>query len=344
MAGTAELDGARALSVTLDSEPFALAIAAWLHEKRGRSDSAKTARAYADTFASFRQALHAAGLELDSDTRAVALAAQAWAAQSRARDGRPVAASTYNQRLAIASSFYDFARRRGFLETANPLELVTRRRVQDYASARPLDYAAVAERLGAIERTSPTGKRDYALLALALQTGRRLSELAALSWGDIYLSNGRATVTWRRAKGGKVMYDELPPALTDALLAWLYEAYGADLGTLEHAAPLWVSLARNSRGHALSLQAIADICEKRLGTSKVHALRHTFAHAMEHVGAKVSDIQARLGHASLQTTGRYLAALSSAQNAHAGELAALFGIAPPVRRSGARVTRPLGKK
>ena len=41
----------------------------------------------------------------------------------------------------------------------------------------------------------------------------------------------------------------------------------------------------------------------------MHALRHTFAKAMEDSGAKVSKIQARLGHSILATMGRYLAAL-----------------------------------
>lgn len=46
---------------------------------------------------------------------------------------------------------------------------------------------------------------------------------------------------------------------------------------------------------------------------------------MENVGAKVTDIQARLGHESLATTGRYLAALKQAENVHAETLASLFG-------------------
>jgi integrase len=84
-----------------------------------------------------------------------------------------------------------------------------------------------------------------------------------------------------------------------------------------------MALARHQQHgrYPLTLQAIADLCERRLGTSTVHALRHTFAHAMEQVGAKVSEIQARPGHNSLDTTGRYLAALRSAENAHAGDLA-----------------------
>lgn len=92
--------------------------------------------------------------------------------------------------------------------------------------------------------------------------------------------------------------------------------------------PIWISLAvRNGTfGRPLSLRAIATICEQRMGTSKVHALRHTFARGLEDAGAKVSEIQARLGHEDLGTTGRYLAQLQQGENRHLGRLSALYGL------------------
>lgn len=315
------------LVTTTGGPSLELAIAAWLHAKRQRSGSERTARAYADTLASFRSALQSVGLDLEGDRRAVGLAAQGWAARPRS-DGRPVAASTINQRLAIVSSFYNFARRRELLDVENPIAMMERAKVQDYAGARSLPVGDVAQRLAAIDQGTPEGKRDYALLCLALETGRRRAELAALRRGDVTLSGGRAVVTWRRTKGAKTMTDALSPAMCEALLSWLHAAYGRDLGTLAHDAPVWISLAHNgTRGHALTPQAIADLCERRLGTSNVHALRHTFAHSMEAAGAPVSVIQARLGHSSLQTTGRYLAALRQAENPYAEQLAAMFGYA-----------------
>jgi integrase len=50
--------------------------------------------------------------------------------------------------------------------------------------------------------------------------------------------------------------------------------------------------------------------------------------ALEDAGAKVSEIQARLGHESLATTGRYLAALRADENPHADALAALSSWMP----------------
>lgn len=375
--------GAQRFELTLDG-----AIAAWLHEKLAATQSVRTRDAYAAMLEDYRAELGRAGLDLDSpDERALALLAQAWAerpragvdrrGRSRRYAGQPVSASTHNLRLATVSSFYAFARRYGLAvrgsvtdgaphgrTVGNPIDLVMRRRVQTHAAARALAAPDVAERLAAIDRADLAGQRDYALLSVAFNTGRRVAELAALEWRDVTLAAGRATVTWRHCKGGKVMHDTLDESVTGALLAWLYAAYGAELGSLAPDAPLWLALSRNAQGQRRSItpQAIADIWEKRLKTSKVHASRHTFAVNMERAGAPLTEIQRRLGHANIATTSRYMDDLASDVNPYAAELAALYGLrsAPrPAPRSGAprsgqrgrgsasggsRVTRPLPRE
>lgn len=311
---------------TAPADRFAGVVAAWLAAKAGRSGSAKTKRAYADAADSFQAALQAVGQELDADAAAVALVAQAWAAR-----GEP-APSTFNQRLAIISSLYGYAERRRLLP-GNPIRLVERRPVQSYAAAAPLDAAAIRARLEAIDRAGLAGRRDYALLTIFLATGRRLAEVAALTLADLTTQGGRVQLVFRRAKGGKLLRDQLGAGVSAALLDWLAAYYGQGFAGLPGETPVWVSLARNgTAGRALSTRAIGLLCEARFGTSKVHALRHTFAHAMEHAGAKVSEIQARLGHANLATTGRYLAALRAADNPQSEALEALFGVGrPPIR-------------
>lgn len=297
-----------------------IAIAAWLDAKGNRSGSAKTLRAYTDTLGTFREALRSASLELDGDPRTIALAAQGWA-------GRDTPApTTYNQRLAILSSFYVFARKRGLIDGENPISLIDRRTVHEYANAQPIEPAHLKQQVQAIDRSTMDGARDYALLAILSQTGRRLAEVASLRWADLRIDGEHITLHFRRAKGGKVMSDKLNAAISRALMHWLQLHYGAaQLGSLLPEVPIWVSFSHNSYGKPLSTRSIATICEKRIGVSKVHALRHTFARVMEDAGAKVSEIQARLGHSSLATTGRYLAALRRADNLHADELARLMG-------------------
>lgn len=315
---------APAQPITLDQM-----IALWFDAKTKRTRSRETARAYHARMAEFRAVLQQAGLDLDSDPRRVAALAQGWADHTQRvdRDGTPlpVAPATYNQRLAILSSFYAFARKHGYLAAENPIALVERRPIQGYAGAIPLDPAMVRRRMKAIDRAELGGMRDYALLGVLLHTGRRLAEVAALNWGSIQTADQQVTLRFARTKGGKVMLDTLPVQVGRALLTWLHAFYGPQLGDLALSAPLWVSLSPNSYGRALSNQAIGVICAQRIGVSKVHALRHTFARTMEEAGAKVSEIQARLGHASLATTGTYLAALQRAENRHAEELARLFG-------------------
>ena len=321
------------LVVAGEAAPIELAIAAWLDAKHKRSGSERTLHVYGETLRRFRAFLRARDLDLHAGIRAddraenaarkltaVALLAQAWAGE-----GSPRAAS-FNQRLAIVSSFYTFARKQGLLNIDNPIQRVERARVQRYAGARPLDPGEVRRRLAAIDREDLFGARDYALLTVALQTGRRVAELAGLRWGDVEQAGGKVILHWRRTKGGKTMDDAVPRGVANALLNWLEQFYGPDLRSLPPGSPVWVSLSSNGTwGEPLDVQSIADICYRWLGTSKVHALRHTWARAMEDAGAKVSDIQARLGHESLDTTGRYLAALRKADNAHADALAELFG-------------------
>ncbi len=149
--------------------------------------------------------------------------------------------------------------------------------------------------------------------------------MAGLQWGDVQIDGDAVTLLWPRCKGGKSTRDELPAATARVLLAWR-AATVEQGGKLDATAPVWISLASNHHGAQLSLQAIANICEKHLGTSKVHTLRHTFAHAMSEAGAAPSEIQARLLHSSLATTSRYLQAISSSHNPHVDALAAALGI------------------
>ncbi|MEI7772569.1 MAG: tyrosine-type recombinase/integrase [Chloroflexales bacterium] len=303
--------------------------------KHGKSGSVRTRDNYATTLADFRAALGKVDLDLDAEPTAVALVAQAWAKSSR-RD-RMVKPTTVALRLAIVSSFYAFALRRKLLRLPeNPIELVERPRVESYAEAQALDTATVRATLAALKAEAASdglagdlAARDLALLRVALTTGRRVAELAALRGRDLAITGERVTITVQRAKGGKVMRDRLAADVAADLLRWLRRHHGADLEALAADATIWPVLkgggvaGRGRIGAALSAQGIGEVVARRLHTHP-HALRHSFAQAMERAGATVSTIQARLGHSNLATTGRYLTQLSRAENAHADALARLF--------------------
>jgi integrase len=213
----------------------------------------------------------------------------------------------------------------GLLSGRNPIDLLQRRRVQDWAHAKRLTPQHVRRGLAAIDRSTLVGQRDYAILSAGLATSRRLAEMAGLRWSDLSIADESEVRVSFRAKGDKIMADILPAGVARAVMRYLRTAYGDDLSGLPPDAPVWISLSDNHYRQHLSASAIAEISHQHLGTN-FHTLRHTFAYTMEDAGAKISEIQARLGHSSLATTGRYLVALRAAENPHAEKVADLLGL------------------
>lgn len=310
-----------------------LAISAWIDSKFRKSASERTREGYTLIITQFRSALHKAGLDLDSEPGKVALLAQAFAGFSTR--GRQVKPATFNLRLAALSSFYRYCHKQGtdspLYLADNPIERLDRASVQYYGSAQALEDEDVYARLSAIDQSSDVGARDYAILSVLLSTGRRAVEVHGLLWQHCHLlHDGRVRLTFERTKGGDVLQDDLSRSASAALLRWLRRRYGDDL-QIPAEAPLWVNLNRYGRygsryGEQLCTRSLNQVCKRWLGTSKVHSTRHTFAHSMESLGANVSEIQARLGHKSIATTGRYLSSLRRAENKHAEHLAQRFGI------------------
>lgn len=296
----------------------------WLEVKTQRSE--KTKEAYGMVMKYFRQHLQAKGLDVFSDHRDVAIIASAYAKTSYDRRGRVkdgvLSEGTINQRLAILSSFYLFCHK-WEKRIENPIDLCERENYNVHDAAPHLESEDVSAILKSIDRTTLQGKRDYALLLLALTTGRRAAELLALVWGDLRVSGQHIEVTWRHCKGNKTMQDILGENTREALLFYAEALYGSDIAP---DAPLFVSLSRNNYGKKMSPQAVANICQIYLGTSKIHTTRHTFAVNSENAGANLSEIGERLGHSSLKTTSDYMKRRHSAENKHIKKLESLYGL------------------
>lgn len=323
------MNDTQALTTIIESTPIDLAIAGWLdaHKK-----STRTHKAYQETISAFRAALQRIGKDVDADVQTIMLTAQAFATfsakKARASD------TTQNTRLAILSSFYQYAIEHYLLmpmdqqgHVLNPIKIVDRAKVEAYHNITWLDAEEVTQRLQRIDRSTLEGKRDYILLHILFFTGRRLQEVASLEWQHIHQSSTGVTLTFEHCKGDKTMRDELPGVYSTALFDWLHSYYGDDLEQLAPSTPLWVSLTVNTqlKGKQLGVRAIERICEKHLQTH-THITRHSFSHAMIQAGATLPELQDRLGHSSLHTTGIYAKVFTGAKNPHAKKLAAMFGI------------------
>lgn len=324
--------------------PIDAYVTEWIEAKRTRTGSARTKEGYQDTMHSFREALAVRGLDLlatnaqgpdDLLTHAfeVARVAGIWAGLRNGntrRAGEQVAASTFNLRLAIVSSWYTFMQETYKLDIPNPIKDVKRRPVNEYERVEPLEAESVEQGLAAIDRSNIEGLRDYALLSVALATGRRASELAGLRGQDVKLQGRGAQLRIRltfHCKGNKIMRDLLDEDVSAVLLDYLQAEYKRKVSQLDPDAPLWISHSRNgTRGQAIGTRTLSNICLSRMGTGKTHVLRHTFADGMVEEKAPITELQARLGHTDLKITQRYVEKLRSDENPYSRKITAHYGI------------------
>ena len=201
-----------------------LAVASWL----GEYDAAPLTRtSYTAELQCFIATLQRGNLALDSTPGLVAIVARTHANRGNVR------ATSFNKRLSTLSSFYKHAIRHDLVDI-NPIDTIKRRRVKRYARSQALDVGDVKKRMAQIDRATLAGLRDYALLSVALITGRRRAELAGLRAGHVQpRSDGRVRLTWVKVKASEdPMYDTLPLTLSTLLLGYLHRVYGARLGDL----------------------------------------------------------------------------------------------------------------
>lgn len=93
-----------------------------------------------------------------------------------------------------------------------------------------LTDAEVDALLGACDHSTWTGRRDHAMLLLAIQTGLRISELAGLTCADAVLDSGGNVHTV--GKGRKERRTPLVVLTVAVLRAWLAERGGAPTDAL----------------------------------------------------------------------------------------------------------------
>ena len=160
--------------------------------------------------------------------------------------------------------------------------------------------------LATCDQTTWTGRRDHAMLLLAVQTGLRISELIGLTRADVHLGAGAHIIC--HGKGRKERATPLTTDTRAVLRDWLSEHINnptASLFPSRHGRPLSRDAieARISHYAALATQACPSLQKK---TVTAHVLRHTTAMRLLHAGVDTSVIALWLGHVSIETTQIYL--------------------------------------
>ncbi|MGC9969863.1 MAG: site-specific integrase [Bryobacteraceae bacterium] len=240
-------------------------------------------------------------------------------------------AQTRNLRLTAVRSFFRFAAYHA------PDELAAIQRVLAIPNKRAerkliafLERPEIDALLEAPNRSTWTGRRDYAFLLTVVQTGLRLSEITALRPEDVVL--GRGACVHCLGKGRKERRTPLTKHAAEVLRAWIAEPHP---GQSRFVFP-------NARGGQLSADGVAYILAKHaaaattrcpsLGSKRVtpHVLRHTAAMELLQAGVDRAVIALWLGHESVETTQVYLDANLAMKEAALARTPAING-APPGR-------------
>jgi integrase/recombinase XerD len=218
-------------------------------------------------------------------------------------------AATRNVRLAAIHAFFRYcaAEHPERIEHCQRVLAVPFKR----ARSRPVEYLEFAEIqavLAAIDRSTTSGRRDYALLASMFNTGARVQEIVALRVSDLRLESPPHLRLF--GKGRKERICPLWSQTADLLRALL-----AERGTNQPRAdqPLFA----NHNGEPLTRFGVRYILAKyctqareampTLATKRLHphSMRHSTAVHLLRSGVDIVTISQWLGHASVTTTNRY---------------------------------------
>lgn len=274
-----------------------------------RRASPHTVTSYRDTFrlllrfAQQRLGKAPAKLELsDLDARLIG------AFLESVEEGRGCGPRTRNLRLTAIRSLFTYASLR-CPEHADSIRrvLAIPAKRRDRAVVCFLNHAETEALLAAPDRSTALGERDHLLLLVAVQSGLRVSELTALTWGDVRL--GRGAYLHVHGKGRRERTTPLLGATATVLEAWKRRR-GASAPE-----PVFASTWTGGR---LSSDAVTGLLDKHVAGAAQrcpsirdkrvtpHVLRHTCAMNLLQAGVDLATIALWLGHESTRSTGIYL--------------------------------------
>jgi len=216
-------------------------------------------------------------------------------------------ARTRNTRLSAIRSFFKFVALNEpayLLHAQRILAMPGKRHVQ-----RTVEFLTLSEMdalLLAPDRSTWFGRRDHAILMVALQTGLRVSEIINVRRCDLVTGPGAHIRC--EGKGRKERCTPLHRKTLKVLDAWLQERAG------DGEAPLFP----NPRGTKLSRDALEELVRRHAATASrscpsltgkrvtPHVLRHSTAMNLLHHGVDRSVIAMWLGHERVETTQVYI--------------------------------------
>ena len=163
------------------------------------------------------------------------------------------------------------------------------------------------ELLNAPDPTTLPGQRDRAILALLIGCGLRRSEVVGLSIESLEQRDARWVLPDLAGKGGRVRTVTVPAGVKARIDLWTAAA-GIRSGPLFRPVRKGGEVQPRALGDEKAIWhlVVRYARETDLGKLAPHDLRRTCAKLCRRAGGDLEQIQLLLGHASVQTTERYL--------------------------------------
>ena len=158
--------------------------------------------------------------------------------------------------------------------------------------------------IASADRSTPTGRRDYAILLLLARLGLRAGEIVAIELDDIHWRSGELVV---HGKGNVVEHVPLPSEVGEAIATYLRDGRGASASRrvfLRRLAPR-VGLAGPAAIGKIVCQAFARAGFRPACRGAAHLFRHGLATTMICHGASMAEIAEVLRHRSPDSTAIY---------------------------------------
>lgn len=188
---------------------------------------------------------------------------------------------------------------------------------QDNTHRDALQEEDVRRILDSIDRSTATGKRDYAMILLAVTGALRIIEMQRADIADMKVIAGEP-VLFIQGKGRdeKDEYKKLVPAVVDAIKDYLATRPEAKSGE-----PLFTSTSNRAQGKRITEPGISRIIKTRFRAAgydsnriTAHSLRHTGITMLLKAGATIQEAQHYGRHATPNTTGIYAHNLDRAKD------------------------------
>lgn len=212
--------------------------------------------------------------------------------------------STVAKYVSSVRLFLEFLLLRGILREDLSRALPSVRVVPDAAIPSAWDPELLVKLLGAVDRSSPRGKRDYAILLLAARLGLRVGDIRTLRLDD--LDWDAATVDVTQCKTGRALRLPLSEEVGEALIDYLRFARPRTERRevfLKLSSPFEPFTGNERFHHVVARWCFAgEIRFRRSQRRGLHSLRHTLATQLLRAETPIHVISEILGHATTRST------------------------------------------